>query len=299
VNGTTAALGGDTATSGTGTWTVQSGGTGTFSDLHAGSSTFTHTGGTGPIVLRWTISTGPPCPDSFAQLTVVIAKPPTITKAFSGGFVSTSQASALTFTLTNPNATVALTGVAFTDTFPAGLVVANPANANTGCGGAFAPNPDDTSLSFSGGTIPAGGSCVISVSVQATTPGSKTNTTGAITSINGGTGNTSNTVTVMTYDKCLKDDTTGNFVQFSSTTGDYRFVQCIGGSSTLTGTGTLTINGNVLTIIDNKPDRRLNISYFTNTTTGTAAITITYAPGVSQSFFIRDSHPNAVCSCGQ
>jgi FG-GAP repeat len=69
--GTTAPLGGNTPTQGTGTWTVQSGGTGTFSNLHAGTSTFTHTGGAGPIVVRWTI-TNSPCPTSFAEVTITI-----------------------------------------------------------------------------------------------------------------------------------------------------------------------------------------------------------------------------------
>jgi uncharacterized repeat protein (TIGR01451 family) len=231
--------------------------------------------------------------------TITVVAPPTITKAFGASFVPVGQSTTLTFTLTNPNPTVALTGVAFTDTFPTGLAVANPANPSDGCGGAFAPNPGDTTLSFSGGTIAAGGSCVISVSVTVTTGGSKSNTTGPITSDNGGTGSGSNTVTLVTFDKCLRDDLSGNFVQFSSMTGDYRFVQCNGGgNATLAGTGTLTINGNILTITDRKPDRSVSIGLFTNTGTGHATITIVFAPGVLQTFSINDTNPHPVCSCG-
>ena len=74
---TTAGLGGNTPSSGTGTWTVQSGGTGTFTpNANTGNATFTHTGGAGPIVLRWTIS-NPPCPDSFAEVTITITQSPT------------------------------------------------------------------------------------------------------------------------------------------------------------------------------------------------------------------------------
>jgi uncharacterized repeat protein (TIGR01451 family) len=100
--------------------------------------------------------------------------------------------STLTFTLTNPNAGFALTGVAFTDTFPAGLEVAAPPNATTiGCGSpAFAPAAGNTSVSFSAGTIAASGACTVTVDVSATTAGPKVNTTSNVTSTNGGTGNT-------------------------------------------------------------------------------------------------------------
>jgi HYR domain/FG-GAP-like repeat len=75
--GTTAALGGNTPTSGTGTWTVVSGGTGSFNpNANTPNATFTHSSGAGPIVLRWTIS-NPPCPDLFAEVTITIKQPPT------------------------------------------------------------------------------------------------------------------------------------------------------------------------------------------------------------------------------
>ena len=76
--GTTTGLGGNTPTSGAGTWTVFSGGAGTFGNIHTGNTTFTHTSGTGPIVLRWTISNSP-CADSFAQVTITISTQPTAT----------------------------------------------------------------------------------------------------------------------------------------------------------------------------------------------------------------------------
>src|SRR5205085_1434851 len=53
---TTTGWGGKTAAGGTGMWTVQSGGAGTFSpNATTPGATFTHTSGSGPIVLRWTI----------------------------------------------------------------------------------------------------------------------------------------------------------------------------------------------------------------------------------------------------
>jgi hypothetical protein len=74
--GTTTGLGGNTPTSGTGAWTVVSGGAGTFSNINTPNATFTHTSGTGPITLKWTISNSP-CADSTAQLTITVNQPPT------------------------------------------------------------------------------------------------------------------------------------------------------------------------------------------------------------------------------
>ncbi len=132
--------------------------------------------------------------------TLGVVSPPSIAKAFSPNPIPVGGTSTLTFTITNPNAGTSLTGVAFTDTFPAGLEVAATPNATmTGCGSpAFAPSAGNTSLSFSGGTIAASGTCTVTVSVTATTNGAKVNTTGNVTSTNGGTGNTgTDTLTVV------------------------------------------------------------------------------------------------------
>jgi large repetitive protein len=126
-----------------------------------------------------------------ASATLSVASPPTISKSFSPSTVLINAASTLTFTLTNPaqNTTV-LTGVAFSDTFPTGVKVASPTNATTSnCGSpTFAPVANATSISFSGGAIPVSGTCTVSVSVISVSEGSKLNTSGAVTSTNGGTG---------------------------------------------------------------------------------------------------------------
>ncbi|MBK9964142.1 MAG: hypothetical protein IPP07_04275 [Holophagales bacterium] len=82
-SGTTIGLGGNAPTSGTGQWSVVSGGTGVFSpNATTPGPTFTHTGGAGPLVLRWTISREP-CPASTADVTVTVNPAPT--SATTGG----------------------------------------------------------------------------------------------------------------------------------------------------------------------------------------------------------------------
>src|SRR5262249_45273545 len=58
-------------------------------------------------------------PTETATLTVVL--PPTVSKAFSPTTIPLNGVSTITLTLTNPNAGVTLTGVNFSDNFPAGL----------------------------------------------------------------------------------------------------------------------------------------------------------------------------------
>lgn len=111
---------------------------------------------------------------------------PTIAKAFAPAAVAVNNDSTLTFTLTNPN-TTALTGAAFTDALPAGVQVApGPVISNT-CGGTWFPPVGSTTLNFSGGTIPASGSCTVSVNVRVTSAGPKTNVGGFLSTTEGGT----------------------------------------------------------------------------------------------------------------
>lgn len=74
--GTTAGLGGNPPLTGTGAWSVQSGGTGNFTpNASTPNATFTHTGGSGPITLRWTL-TDPVCGASSADVAVTILAAP-------------------------------------------------------------------------------------------------------------------------------------------------------------------------------------------------------------------------------
>ena len=96
--------------------------------------------------------------------TLSVLAPPTVTKVFSPAPIGKGQTTTLTVTLTNSN-TTAITGAAFSDTYPADLDNAATTNLANSCGGTATAVAGADSLSLSGGTIPAGGSCEISVDV--------------------------------------------------------------------------------------------------------------------------------------
>src|SRR5437588_7547171 len=115
--------------------------------------------------------------------------PPTIAKAFSAATVGLNSSVTLTFTLTNPNPATDLTGVSFSDDMPAGLLIANPDSLGGTCDTSVV-TLSPTNISMVGGLLAANSSCTLSIDVLATTAGDQVNTTGAITSIEGGNGGT-------------------------------------------------------------------------------------------------------------
>ncbi len=128
-----------------------------------------------------------------------VATPPTVAKSFLPTQIKVNETSVMTFSVTNPNAGLALSNISFNDTFPAGVEVDNPVVMTNTCGGSFSPAlvGGATSFSYIGGSIGAGGpACAISVQVKATTAGVKDNTTGVISATQTGPGATSNTATL-------------------------------------------------------------------------------------------------------
>jgi uncharacterized repeat protein (TIGR01451 family) len=124
------------------------------------------------------------------SVTISFTFSPTFSKAFGASSITVGSTTSLTFTITNPNGSTALTGLAFSDVLPAGLSVATPNGLTGSCGGGtITAVAGSGSITLSGATIAANTQCTFSVNVVATTAGAKSNTTSPITSTNGGTGN--------------------------------------------------------------------------------------------------------------
>lgn len=120
-----------------------------------------------------------------ASDTITVVAAPTVTKAFNQTSILPNGTSRLTITLTNPNPSLAISGVAFTDAYPSGLKNAATTNLSSTCGAATA-SAGGTSLALSGGSIAANSSCSVSVDVTSATAGTYTNNTGTVSTANAG-----------------------------------------------------------------------------------------------------------------
>ena len=117
-----------------------------------------------------------------ASATLTVASPPVLTKSFSARAIAAGGSAVLTFTVKNPNQVIAISGVSFTDTLPAGLKVSTPNGLTGSCdSGTISAAAGSNTISLTGASLPATGSCTFSVSVTATATGALTNTTSAIT----------------------------------------------------------------------------------------------------------------------
>ncbi len=104
--------------------------------------------------------------------------PLTVAKSFNPSTVQVnSQTTTMTVTITNPNS-FTVTGIAFSDTYPAGLVP-NVVGAYTCTPGSAAFN--GSGYAFSGVSLAAGASCSVPMIMHATIAGQIVNTTSQAT----------------------------------------------------------------------------------------------------------------------
>jgi hypothetical protein len=175
--------------------TLDAGTSCTFSVDVTGTTAGIYTNTTGSIS---STETGPNATASgYGTASLTVVAPPVINKTFGTTNLITNQSTSLTFTITNPNSATSLTGVGFTDTLPAGLVVATPNGLAGGCGsGSITATQSTNTISLSGATLTGGSSCTFSVNVTGISTGTKTNTV-PVTSTNGCTGNTASATVIV------------------------------------------------------------------------------------------------------
>jgi uncharacterized repeat protein (TIGR01451 family) len=110
-----------------------------------------------------------------ASATLGVLNPVSIAKGFSVGTVAPGTPDTVTLTLTNPNI-IALTGAVLMDSLPANLTVALVPNASTTCGGIVTATASASSVTLTGGTITAGGSCNVKFDTVSNVAGTYVNT---------------------------------------------------------------------------------------------------------------------------
>ncbi len=133
-------------------------------------------------------------PGASADLTLVA--PPLFTQEFSPDF-NAGQVGILTYTIDNSTSPLAATDLSFSNTLPEGLILSNPVNFSSTCvGGTASAGPGGSLLSYSNGTVPAGGRCTLQVEVTSLEGGTFVNTTGDLTSSLGNSGPSSDTLSV-------------------------------------------------------------------------------------------------------
>ena len=121
-------------------------------------------------------------PPAEATLTVDAAEAPGFSKAFSPARVALDGTSRLTYTIDNSANAIAMTEMAFADSLPPGVSVADTPGTANSCGGAFSPVAGATTLSFADGVLAAGATCELRVTVRATGAGTLTGPAVALTS---------------------------------------------------------------------------------------------------------------------
>jgi choice-of-anchor C domain-containing protein len=162
-------------------------------------------------------------------------EPPTIAKSFGTVTMMVGESTLLSFTVHNPNKGLPLTGIGFSDVLPDGLSVSTPNALSGTCdGGSIAAAAGSGVVSLTDATLAGGASCTFSVSVTANAEGTKNNTTGPVTSVEGGAGNAATaSVTVMAR-RCVAPTLNSGALPPGTVGVPYSFTVVASGDSPLT-----------------------------------------------------------------
>ena len=109
-----------------------------------------------------------------ATLTVDPAAAPGFARVFLPDTIRQGGETEIVFTVDNGANAIAMTGMAFADSLPSGVSVADTPGTVNGCGGTFSPVAGATTLAFTGGALAAGATCELRVTVRALEAGTLT-----------------------------------------------------------------------------------------------------------------------------
>ena len=110
-------------------------------------------------------------PPAEATLSVTAAGAPGFARVFSPDTIAQGGETQIVFTVDNSANAIGMTGMAFDDSLPAGVSVADTPGTDNSCGGTFSPVAGATTLTFTGGALAAGATCELRVSVRAIAAG--------------------------------------------------------------------------------------------------------------------------------
>lgn len=133
-----------------------------------------------------------------ATLALQAAPTPGFSKSFSPASILQGEVSTVTYQIDNSAALLPADGLAFSDQFPNGIVIADAPGVTNTCSAALRATAATDTLSVAGGTVAAGATCEISLRVTSATATTSTSTTGALTSTLGSSGTASADLTVGT-----------------------------------------------------------------------------------------------------
>ena len=109
-----------------------------------------------------------------ATLTVDPAAAPGFARVFLPDTIPQGGETEIVFTVDNGANAIAMTEMAFDDSLPSGVSVADTPAAGNSCGGTFSPVAGATTLAFTGGVLAAGATCELRVTVRALEAGTLT-----------------------------------------------------------------------------------------------------------------------------
>ena len=152
---------------------------------------------------------------------------PLFGKAFLPDFIVPSGRSALTFLIEN-SSVFPVTDLAFTDDLPSGIEVARSADVGTTCPAATLTAVEGSGvITFSGGELPAGGSCITQVDVTGVVPGAYVNTSSPLSSSSGLSGAAIDTLVIVgSGEPCPAPDGEDVTIDDETFTTPVEFVVC-------------------------------------------------------------------------